>query len=455
MSTPLNRRSFLHHALLAGGSMALPLQAFASRVREAGGRVPVADGYGPLGPAADETTGLPLLFLPAGFRYLSFGWTGDVMDDEGRTPGAHDGMAAFDVGNDRALLIRNHELGPGRAFGRGATYDAAASGGTTTLEFDQRAGKWLGARASLAGTIRNCAGGPTPWASWLTCEETVLEAGPDQTLKRPHGYVFEVPLAGSATAEPLEALGRFVHEAIAIDPATGIVYETEDARRAGFYRFLPSTRGDLARGGRLEMLAVAGKPQFDTRTGVRTGAVLPVAWVPIEHPNRAHEAAGVVGGGVFAQGLAHGAATFARLEGASAGAGKIVFTATSGGETEMGQVWEYDPARDVLRLIYESPGKDVLNMPDNVCLSPRGGLVICEDGTENPSIHGLTRGGELFRFARNNVVLNGERGGIAGDFRASETAGATFSPDGRWLFFNVQSPGFTVAVTGPWETGLL
>jgi len=121
----------------------------------------------------------------------------------------------------------------------------------------------------------------------------------------------------------------------------------------------------------------------------------------------------------------------------------------------MGQVWELDVDRDELRLVFESPGPDVLNMPDNVTVSPRGGLVLCEDGTRNPCVHGLSRDGRIFRFARNNVVLAGERNGIAGDFRGGEFAGATYSPDGRWLFLNLQVPGITVAITGPWESGLL
>jgi secreted PhoX family phosphatase len=121
----------------------------------------------------------------------------------------------------------------------------------------------------------------------------------------------------------------------------------------------------------------------------------------------------------------------------------------------MGQVWELDIDREELRLAFESPGADVLNMPDNVTLSPRGGLVICEDSTATPRIHGLARDGRIFRFAQNNVVLSGQRTGVSGDFRDGEFAGATYSPDGRWLFVNIQNPGITFAITGPWEQGML
>jgi secreted PhoX family phosphatase len=109
----------------------------------------------------------------------------------------------------------------------------------------------------------------------------------------------------------------------------------------------------------------------------------------------------------------------------------------------------------VLRLVYESPGGHLLDMPDNLCVSPRGGLVLCEDGTANPSIHGLSTDGRIFRLARNNILLAGETRGITGDFRDGEFAGATFSPDGQWLFVNAQSPGVTFAITGPWGKGLL
>jgi hypothetical protein len=435
--------------------MAVPLEALAARLAGGRGSPPDTAGYGPLLAVKDETTGVPLLQLPEGFRYLSFGWTGDAMEDGSTTPGAHDGMAAFAAGG-RVRLVRNHELTRGPAFLPALSYDPAAGGGTTTLDFDAAAGRWLGSRASLAGTMRNCAGGPTPWGSWLTCEETLADETSAEGYTKPHGYVFEVPADGKATCEPLGAMGRLVHEATAIDPATGIVYETEDARRAGLYRFVPASRGNLARGGRLEMLALAGRPAFDTRTGQRSGAEYPVAWVSIDEPERAHEVPSAAsGGGVRAQGEARGGAIFSRLEGAWAGADRIFFTATSGGDAEMGQVWELDPARNTLRLVFESPGADVLNMPDNCCVSPRGGLVLCEDGTANPCVHGLTRNGRIFRFARNNAVLAGERNGITGDFRGSELAGATFSPDGRWLFFNMQSPGLTVAITGPWGEGLL
>ncbi len=433
--------------------MAAPLEALLARVRDDAATNGV--GYGPLSQAVDETTGLPLLHLPQGFRYLSFGWTGDPLRGGTPTPRLPDGMAAFPGPGSSITLVRNHEVGAGETFG-GPRYDRSAGGGTTTLQFDPVRGRVTSEWASLSGTVRNCAGGPTPWGTWLTCEESLVAPGPGSSFRQPHGYVFEVPSVGRATGEPLVAMGRFVHEAVAVDPATGIVYETEDARESGFYRFLPTQPRDLAAGGRLQMLAVTGSPAIDLRTGQYPNARYPVGWVDIDDPDRAHaDEAAADGRGVFQQGREQGAALFGRLEGAWYGGGLIYFTSTSGGDARMGQIWEFDPARDELRLVYESPSKDTLNMPDNICVSPRGGLVLCEDGTETPCLHGLTRDGRIFRLARNNVVLQGRKNGFRGDYTNSEFAGATFSPDGRWLFVNIMAPGITFAITGPWESSIL
>ncbi len=451
-TTPsLNRRGFLRSgAALAGLTMAEPWRALARRAES--GQESSGPGYGTLVPVNDSTTGLPLLLLPDGFSYLSFGWTGDPMADGTPTPGAHDGMATYPSYRGFCRIVRNHELGDGgaNAFAPHLAYDPNAGGGTTTIDFDTRRGQFVRAFSSLSGTVRNCAGGLTPWMSWLTCEETTLGPAGTNDLTKPHGYVFDVPAFGTATVEPLIAMGRFSHEAVAVNPSTGIVYETEDSgSNSGFYRFLPNQPGQLASGGRLQMLGVAGSPQFDTRTGQTPFLKRAAVWYDVPDPNVNQ------GVSVFSQGVSQGAARFGRLEGAWWGNGVVYFVSTSGGNVGQGQVFVYEPATNELWLLFESPAASVLNAPDNVCVSPRGGLVLCEDGSGLEYLHGLTSEGEIFPFCQNNVVLNGEKNGFVGDFTGAEFAGATYSPDGSWLFANVQSPGISFAITGPWGRGAL
>ena len=456
----LHRRSFLRGAAAIGAGIAAagPFSALAARSAVAAPTGPgswAGAGYGPLSPVRDQATGLERLLLPRGFEYISYGWTGDPMSDGTPTPGSHDGMAAFRT-EDGVRLVRNHERGLGTPFApAGSTYDAAASGGTTNLLFDPDAGRWFESYASLSGTIRNCAGGPTPEGTWISCEENLTIPGVGTTATKLHGYNFEVPADGMATGVPLTAMGRFNHEATATDPATGYVYETEDTGDSVLYRFRPTNRGDLAAGGVLEAMRLDNTT--DTREWV-TGQSDTATWVIVDDPDpQTNDYAASTRG----QAAAKGAALITRGEGAWFGNGVVYIVASNGGPLRLGQVFAYDPATSRFTCIFTSMSADLLAAPDNVCVSPRGGIVLCEDGSGLEYMHGLTPDGTIFRLAQNNVVLPSDvmaaRGYTGtGNYTGSEWAGATFEPtNGNWLFANLQSPGITFAITGPWRQGPL
>lgn len=475
----MNRRHFLKHASgVVGGVITSATiavlnahSAWASNRTNHPARTAKAEmAYGPLKRTPDQD-GVEVLALPEGFQYVTFGKSGTPMSDGFVTPCNHDGMTCFPVSGDIVRLIRNHEIGkqPGKSklalTGPESTrYDRQGTGGCVTLDFDVRRKQLVRDFISLNGTIVNCAGGLAYQDSgWLSCEEIVY--GRERGFDKPHGFTFFVPRAADrpVQAEPITAMGRFKKEAAVADNTSGIVYQTEDdENESGFYRYVPNDRHRLLAGGSLQMLAVVDSPNYDTRKRQVTGAKLRVEWVKIDQPNPDIVTATT---SCFAQGYAKGGARFRRLEGVFRGdEGSIYFVSTNGGNVSRGQLWQYTPADangGSLQLVYESPGSDVLDSPDNICLSPKGSILICEDDASmDRDRHPLAPG---IPDVNRLIALGGD--GLPSVFavnvlNSSEFAGACFSPDGQTLFVNVfgdESPGsaMTCAIWGPWSDGPL
>lgn len=459
-----SRRDFLRNASLVSlGFMFLNRYA----VGAVSGVHNKAPGFGPLVYREDD-----ILAVPKGFSHRVISRKGDLMADGFLSPGAHDGMGSFRWKDGKVMLIRNHELTPG-SHGSGPwgkenqalskidpeyIYDIGGSqrvcvGGTTTMIYDEKTQRVELEYLSLTGTVRNCAGGITPWNSWITCEETELGRGDEEgVLEKDHGFNFEVPATdkvGLVKPLPIKAMGRFVHEAVAVQPNTGIVFQTEDSGTGVFYRYLPNQYGKLHQGGKLQALAIQEISKADTRNwDDLTTAKFPekkrfkTYWIDldqVEAPDndlrlRAHE---------------KGAARFAAAEGIWYGKGELFFACTSGGHNHKGQIFRYIPSPyegterekeqpGEIELFLEPNNVDIFQNCDNLTIAPWGDVIICEDKAD-PRVIGITPKGETYVLAKNI------------GYRKSEFAGPVFSPSGDTLFINIQSPGLTLAITGPWN----
>jgi uncharacterized protein len=448
----LDRRNF------AKGATALAFSGLAACAPALGNVRSAGASGGRYGALVPDPNGL--LDLPAGFSYRIISSMGDRMDDGDTVPDRADGMGCFSGPTPGSvILVRNHELairhGSTSGYGPGASArpawgktDAGApiAGGTTNLHVDLASGRVTRQFRSLSGTIRNCAGGQTPWRSWLTCEEDVTKAGRGSGAQsdRDHGWLFEIPAdaTGAVTPEPLRAMGRFNHEAVAIDPETGIAYLTEDRDDSLLYRFVPAVPGQLARGGQLQVLAIEGIDDMRNwnTASVAKGAAMDVGWIDIDNPESPDDDLRV-------RGAAMGAAKFARGEGIWFGRRELYFACTSGGAARLGQIFKLRIGNersaaiipDRLTLHFESAATDQLNFGDNLTIMPSGDLLVCEDqygAVVDNHLRIITRNGEAFAFGRIRIQ--------------TEPAGVCFSPDGRHLFMNIYSPTKTLMVTGPW-----
>ena len=437
-----DRRKFLASTGAAFGALAASGCTMRGATSMANASAPLA--YGPLRP---DPAGM--LDLPEGFSYRVLSRLGDAMADGGTVPDKADGMGCFDIGKGEIALVRNHELIPSDdaggpiAKGFGTRNGEIVPGGTTNIVLDANTLAVKREFRTLGGTIRNCSGGVTPWNTWLTCEES--PTGPGQRygegLARNHGWGFEVPADATGLVEPvaLTAMGRFNHEAACVDPATGIVYLTEDRDDGVLYRFLPNQRGKLSAGGKLQAMVVEGIA--DTRNwespAMPVRKLYEARWVDLDNVEAPKD-------DLRNRAMASGATPIARGEGIHMGTDDLFVCSTSGGQMKLGQIFRVVPGRggrpDMVELFFESENKDQFNYGDNLTVAPNGHLIVCEDqytDVVDNHLRGITPQGRPYDFGKLRMQ--------------TELAGGCFSPDGKWFFVNAYAPTRTIAITGPWD----
>jgi uncharacterized protein len=468
---PLSRRQFVQRSAATSAGVALvgSVGVLATAPGAIGRPGEQGLGYGPLVPDPDG-----MLSLPEGFSYRVITRTGQTMLESGEsTPSNHDGTATFEGPRGADLLVVNHEIDDPLAdaehpvpHAEGLVYDPAAAGGCTVVEVvdgGDNVTEWVG----IAGTSTNCAGGTTPWGTWLTCEETEARAG-EEGMTLDHGYVFEVdPYDREAGRDPkpVKALGRFAHEAVVVNPGNGNLFLTEDADEPNglLYRWVPP-HGFRHGRGKLRTLAddagtlqafkcfdSGGRFVDDLSRTTEVGTVYGVDWVDV--PDRdARETS-------IRQQFGAGEVTRSRkLEGMWWGDGGFYFVSSyareedSPGTPHDGQVWFYDPKRRTITLkvllgVNPDPiAEGDLDGPDNITVSPYGGLIIAEDGEGLQHLFGATKEGETYELARNELNI-----GTEAEPEYSEFTGVTFSQDLSTLYANIQDPGILLAITGPWR----
>jgi secreted PhoX family phosphatase len=484
---PIARRSLLAGSTAGVGLVvagAAPSLAEASPVpnQRRGG----SPSHRPFPPLMDDPEGI--LALPPGFRYrvVTRAGVSQLVDGQGPTPSNHDGTAVFAARRNRLRLIQNHELGAGAALGvphvEGTVYDPGATdaGGCTVIETDHAGhnfGEWVG----ISGTAVNCAGGPTPWGTWLTCEETEIkkdtawsvEGGPSGTYQRDHGYVFDVFGDGTSIPRPMKAFGRYAHEALAIDTDKRHVYLSEDAKSPNglFYRWSAPPGVRLRRGladhlsatdGTLAAMAIlmddgSVLPDVAYHTSAQLGRPFPVRWVEV--PERDGQTTSVRK--QFAEGEVTRGKKFEGVYGTHDGVYVVNSFAFNTEDLPAdavkhdGMVWFYSYADQTITLVtyfpHQASAQDggpapkyvdlTFDGPDNVTVTPWGSLVLAEDGVGASHVLSSVPGGPTYAIARNQL-------------NDSEFTGPTFSDDGRTLFVNIQTPGITLAIIGPWKSYL-
>ena len=387
-----------------------------------------------------------IMDLHPALKYQVISKEGSIMSDGFKVPGLADGMGSFLV-DDNIVLVRNHELVPWHGMGKSAFdkpssqikglgnkhYDKDSIGGTTNVIIDSSSKKVLSEYLSLSGTQQNCAGGVTPWGTWLSCEENIAKKDPKKT---PHGYVFEIDprKKGLEKPIPLKAMGRFNHEAVAFDRFNN-AYLTEDRMDGLIYKFIPNRNKSLSSG---SLFALQIEGQIDSRNWdllkIKKGEKYTASWVEIDDNDPDDDT-------MRYEGIQKGATPFARPEGIIQSNESVFICCTAGGPLKKGQIWKLtsiSPEKSVIELWYEVEDKNSINMPDNITVAPWGDLIVCEDNSKLNRLWGINSSGESYLIAANN-------------YTKSEFAGVCFSPLDNTMFVNLQGNGMTLLIDGNWN----
>lgn len=335
------------------------------------------------------------MMLPRGFTVRQVARTGQrpLATSDYVWHGMPDGGATFPTEDGGWIYVSNAEINVWRQGGVGA------------LRFNAE-GEVIDAYSICDGTTNNCAGGPTPWGTWLTCEEI------------DEGLVYECDPTGRQLAIPAPAMGIFKHEAAAVDPVGRCIYLTEDVPDGNFYRFVPKHypsggRADLSKG-RLEVAVVEGNDPLQTRS---------VRWVEV--PNPIPRLSGAAERRELpTRKQVPGAELFNGGEGCWYHQGIVYFT-TKGDN----RVWAVDTVANTLDLVYDQKTQAAFSPAladvDNVTVSAGGDILVAEDGAE---MRLVVVGADVKPFELVNVVGQ----------RKSEICGPAFSPDGSRLYFSSQ-----------------
>jgi hypothetical protein len=390
--TSLTRRALFRSTALATGALAFGPGFY----RSAFAAAPAKPGPGPYGPLRSyDANGIA---LPRGFSSRVLARGGRVVS--GTSYIWHtftDGQAAFPTVDGGWILVANSEV------------PVPMLGGASSITFD-RSGRITGARRVLGGTRTNCAGGPTPWGTWLSGEE------------HPEGLQWECDPTGERPAVARPAMGTFQHESVCVDPAGERLYQTEDVRDGCFYRFTPADYPDLS-AGLLEVAKVAPDGK--------------VTWERVPQPNSTSPPT---------RNQVPGATRFNGGEGTWFDSGVVFFT-TKGDR----KVWAYDTVAETMEVVYDAATAgegSALRSVDNVCVHRSGDIFVCEDG-DNLEICLITPDRQVAPFLRCDARRHA---GIPG--LGNETVGVTFDPSGTRLYFGIQrtnGQGILLEVSGPFR----